>query len=103
MKKRTSKPYWEMDAGELATATKEFDREFVLDTFGPPPPSARSEWIKASRKQGNGRKSANHQTIRVNIDPDLLTRAESFARRSRGAFRHSPCSSGSWRGNDQIN
>ena len=31
-----SKPYWEMTTAELRDATKEFDQEFIGDTFGPP-------------------------------------------------------------------
>ena len=86
MRKKPAKPYWEMNTRELATATKEFERDFVLDTFGPPPPRARADWAKALRKRGSIPKP-DRQTIRVTIDRELLTRADGFARRhglSRG-------------------
>ena len=81
MKKKSTKPYWEMNARELATATKEFEKDFVLDTFGPPPPTARAEWAKALRKRRGSRTSAR-ETIHVSIDRDLLKRADVFADRN---------------------
>jgi|SRR5687768_18172996 len=39
-----------MDARELAEATKEFDREFVRDSFGAPPSEALAQLRRAKRR-----------------------------------------------------
>ena len=38
-----TKPYWEMNTAELREATKEFDQEFIGDTFGPPTAEQRAQ------------------------------------------------------------
>ena len=52
-----SKPYWEMTTAELREATKEFDREFMGDTFGPPTAEQRPR-IVALVANGAGRATA---------------------------------------------
>jgi len=47
---RQDKPYWEMTAEELAEATAEFDKEFSIADFGPPPPEALARLERAMRK-----------------------------------------------------
>jgi hypothetical protein len=53
MKKRKTlkKPLWDMNATELARATREFDAEFVVGQFGPLPAAARAAWRRARRKR----------------------------------------------------
>ena len=40
-----AKPYWEMTTAELREATKEFDQEFIGDTFGPPTAEQRAKTV----------------------------------------------------------
>jgi hypothetical protein len=40
------KSYWEMTTEELREATREFDDEFVIDTFRELTPEERAEWEK---------------------------------------------------------
>ncbi len=49
---KPKKPYWEMTTEELSAATAEFDKEFSITGFGPPPPEALAQWERAKRKPG---------------------------------------------------
>ena len=51
-KKERSRPLAKMNAKELAKATAEFDREFVVDSFNEPTRKPREAWEKAKRKRG---------------------------------------------------
>ena len=48
-----AKPATQMNTKELGQATKEFEREFVADSFGPPSPVEREQWRRAKRKRGD--------------------------------------------------
>ncbi len=50
--KRSKKPYWEMTTAELREATKEFDREFIGETFRPMTPQARAQFERAESVGG---------------------------------------------------
>jgi len=79
--KPSPKPYWEMNAKELAAATAEFDKEFAADRFGPPPPRARARWTRARRKRGRPRVGKGVAVISLSIEKTLLQRADALARR----------------------
>ena len=69
-----------MNTRELAEATAEFDREFVEDSFGPPPPEARARLEKAKRR-GRPPKGAGAKVISVSVERGLLERTDSLAKR----------------------
>jgi hypothetical protein len=80
MKKKTSKPYWEMSAEELQDATKEFDK--------PVPWSKTRPLTKAERalfeKMRKGRHVSIHVTrgadgMWVRLDPDVMKRSAIYA------------------------
>jgi len=48
---RQKKPYWEMTTEELAEATAEFDKEFIVETFRPLTPAQRALWERIKRKR----------------------------------------------------
>src|SRR5207253_2040215 len=48
-KSKPSKPYWEMTTEELREATKEFDQEFIIDTFRELTPEERKHWEHVQR------------------------------------------------------
>jgi hypothetical protein len=50
-----AKAITQMNAKEPGQGTKEFEREFVADSFGPPGPMARDQWRRAKRKRGRPR------------------------------------------------
>lgn len=79
--KAVTKPYWEMNAEELARATAEFDQEFIADTFGPPPPEARRRWKAMKRKLGRPKKGAGAKVISVSVERGLLARSDRLAKK----------------------
>src|SRR5258708_425071 len=78
---RPQKPYWEMNTEELAEATKEFDQEFIADTFKPLTPEMRKRWEMAKRKPGRPREGAGAQVIAVSVEKTLLKRSDALARK----------------------
>lgn len=91
MKKRTqrklssrkrAKPHWEMNSTELAAATHEFDREFIADTFGSPPASARAQLRRAQRR-GRPRVGEGAQRVLVTVERELLAAADAYAKQHR--------------------
>ncbi len=74
------KPYWEMTTAELRVATKEFDREFVGDTFRSLTPAERARFERA-RKRGRPRRGLGAKTISVTVEKRLLAQADRLARK----------------------
>jgi hypothetical protein len=70
-----------MSAAELRRATAEFDKEFIADTFGPPPPEAVAQMEKARRKPGRPRVGKGVDVISVSVEKGLLARSDALARR----------------------
>ena len=76
-----SKPYWEMTTAELRTATAEFDREFIGDTFGPPTVRQRAQDHRARRKRGRPRIGMGSRTISVTVENRLLAQTDRLAKK----------------------
>ena len=82
MKKQIpAKAITQMNAKELGQATKEFEREFVADSFGPPGPMARDQWRRAKRKRGRPRQGRGAKVISVSLERGLLSRCDALAKR----------------------
>ena len=75
-----SKPYWEMTTAELREATKEFDQEFIGDTFGPPTAEQRAQDRRA-RKRGRPRTGLGAKTISVTVEKRLLAKTDRLAKK----------------------
>ncbi|MBL8795132.1 MAG: hypothetical protein JNM56_14580 [Planctomycetia bacterium] len=82
-RKSKQKPYWEMTTEELAEATKEFDEEFVADTFRPLTPEERAEWEAIRRRLRADHAKNGEQTIAVRVDRDLLKRCTALAKKKK--------------------
>ena len=78
--KPAAKPYWEMNTAELREATKEFDREFVGDTFRPANPEEQARFERA-RKRGRPRVGKGSKTIAVTVEIGLLAKADRLAKK----------------------
>ncbi|MBU4270777.1 MAG: hypothetical protein KKE86_16430 [Planctomycetes bacterium] len=74
------KPYWEMTTAELREATKEFDREFIGESFGPPTPEQQARFERA-RKRGRPCKGLGAKTISVTIEKRLLAQTDRLAKK----------------------
>jgi hypothetical protein len=79
-KASTSKPYWEMTTAELREATKEFDQEFIGDTFRPVTPAERARFERA-RKRGRPRNGLGAKTISVTVEKQLLAQTDRLAKK----------------------
>jgi hypothetical protein len=80
---KAKKPYWEMNAKELARATRVFDRELPDADFRPLTPDLRTRLAAASRKPGRPRVGKGARRVLVTIEGELLARADSFARKRK--------------------
>ncbi len=78
---RRKKSFQKMRPAEIEAATAEFDREFVVDTFGEPPPRTRARWLRARRRPGRPRKGRGAKIISVSVERTLLARADALAQR----------------------
>ena len=75
-----SKPYWEMNTAELREATKEFDKEFVGDTFRSATPKEQARFERA-RKRGRPQVGAGSKTISVTVEVKLLAKTDRLAKK----------------------
>jgi hypothetical protein len=78
---KSKKPYWEMNSTELEQATREFDKEFVGETFTQPTPKQREQLAKAKRKRGRPRNGQGCRTISVTVERRLLAKADRLAKK----------------------
>jgi hypothetical protein len=67
----------------LDKMSAEFDREFVADTFGPPPRAVTARLRRAKRKPGRPRVGAGTKAISVTIEKTLLQRVDRLAKRRK--------------------
>ena len=77
--RKTSKKYWEMTTDELAEATREFDREFVVDESRPLSPKMAARWRRA--KRGTATSDSPGSRITIQLKPNILRRADRLAKR----------------------
>ena len=73
-----------MTESQKAAAIREFDREFIAETFSAPGPRQRDLWRRAKSKKpiGRPRRGKGCQVISLSIERSLLKEADAFARRS---------------------
>lgn len=78
---KNAKPYWEMNLDELREATKEFDKEFVIDTFRPMNAAERAQWERMKRKPGRPRVGEGVEVVSVSIERGLLKKSDRLAKK----------------------
>jgi hypothetical protein len=78
---KNEKPYDQMTTKELAKATAEFDREFIIDTFSPMTPARRAHWERMRRKPGRPRVGQGVKVISVSVEKGLLAQTDRTAKR----------------------
>ena len=81
-KTHAAKRYQEMTTAELRHATKEFDQEFVGETFGPPTREQRARFERA-RKRGRPALDMGTRTISVTVEKRLLVETGRLAKKLR--------------------
>ena len=80
-RRKQAKPFWEMNTEELAAATAEFDKEFIVDTFRPMTAAERARWQRIKRKPGRPRNGRGVKVISVSVEKDLLKQSDALAKR----------------------
>lgn len=80
-RKMPAKPITQISAKELGHATKEFEREFVANSFGPPGPVEQQQWRRAKRKRGRPRRGRGVKVISVSLEKGLLSQCDAVAKR----------------------
>ena len=74
-----NKKYWEMNAGELADATRAFDKEFVARKSKPLGATDRALHRKAA-KPGRPRVGKGAYRINITVEQQILARTDRFAK-----------------------
>jgi hypothetical protein len=77
--KRKVKPYWEMTADELRSATAEFDREIRFEETRPLTSKDRARWNSA-KKRGRPKVGKGSRAVLITVERGLLSRADKFAK-----------------------
>jgi len=75
------KPYWEMSAGELAAATRQFDAAFAADASRPLTEAERQRWKRVKRKRGRPRNGLGFRRISVSMEKGLLRQVSALAKK----------------------
>ena len=75
---KRKKPYSKMNAKELAAATKQFEREILLEDTKPLTPAMRAWWEKARR--GRPRVGKGSKPVTITVEQSLLQEADAYAR-----------------------
>jgi hypothetical protein len=82
--KKMKKVYAEMNTGELAEATKEFDEPFVMDRGRPLNAAERAQHRRAAKRgRGRPRIGKGSERINITIERDLLAQADALALRRK--------------------
>src|SRR5437867_1664498 len=81
MTRKKTKPYWEMNTGELADATKHFDKEFV--PTWPLSKKIKRSFNKAKKKIGRPRIGKGARRVLITIERTLLRQSDAYARRKK--------------------
>jgi len=81
--KNIDSSYTLMTAEQLAAATAEFDREFVVDEFEAPDMDAPKRWKKAKQTRGRPRNGRGAKVISVSLEKGLLDETDRLAKQKR--------------------
>ena len=82
---KTTKPYPQMTAAELAEATKQYDG-MVIDKTRPLSPAERRLWARAKRGRGRPKIGRGARKISISLERALLEKTDALARK-RGVNR----------------
>lgn len=80
---KPTKPYNRMNVEELRAATRQFDREFVIDQARPLTPSERAKWNRMKRQPGRPRVGQGVEVVSLSIERTLLKQADRLAKKRK--------------------
>ncbi len=84
MKKNAKSNYqrfMEMTDAQRDAEVRQFDQEFIADTFGPPMPAQCRQWQRLKKKMGRPQMGKGVKVISLSIEQGLLARADAMAKR----------------------
>ena len=81
MKQAKGKKFLELSDQEKAETVREFDQEFIADTFRPMTVTERARWQRIKRKPGRPRQGKGHKVIAVSVEKELLKQSDALAKR----------------------
>lgn len=79
-KSKPPKPYWEMTTAELREATREFDQEFVIDTFRPLTPEERKYWEGIQRNLKLTDPNIEYRRVTTRLPRSLIKEIDAMAK-----------------------
>src|SRR5689334_15449739 len=80
MMRRKRKKWSEMTTDELREATKEFDKEFVVDTFRPLTKKDIQLHEQAHRRGGRPKIGKGAKIVAISVERDRLKRIDAYAK-----------------------
>ena len=83
IKMTKAKPYWKMNLIELAKATEQFDKPFIIDESRPLTAAERAQWEKVRRKRGRPKIGKGFKRVSLSLEQDLLRRVTTLAKKRR--------------------
>jgi len=86
MRKKRTKPHWEMSPEELGQATEQYDKPMPGIPGKPLTPADRARHTRANRKGGRPRVGRGVRVISLSVEKELLSRTDSLAKK-RGMTR----------------
>lgn len=81
MTRKPGKSHANKTTRQLARATKEFDVEFVADSFKPLDDEGLARWANVKRNRGRPRRGKGAKPVSVTIERTLLQQTDRLARR----------------------
>ena len=75
------KPFNKLTTKQLAVATREFNQEFIADTFLPLDAEAKKRHARAKRKPGRPPRGKGAKVVSVTVERSILDQADAFARK----------------------
>ncbi len=75
------KSFSELNAEDLAELTKEFEDEFIVDSFGAPAAPQKAQLRRARRKRGRPKTGKGIKVISLSLERRLLAEADRMAKK----------------------
>jgi Ribbon-helix-helix protein, copG family len=72
-----------MNPTELAKATEQFDKPFIVDESRPLTAAERAQWEKMRRKRGRPKIGTGFKRVSLSLEQDLLRQVTNLAKKRR--------------------
>ena len=83
VRKPRMKTFWEMTGAEKKQASKEFDQEFIIDSFRELTPQERAQWEQIQRDLKTTGPHPLYKTVRLRLPRNLVRELDALARQKK--------------------